>query len=573
MNKQKGVWKSFFRFYTRFHIPWHYFILTVALGVLASEIAVRLASYTIAVNKGELYNRVILGFCLLTVAHMIITSAVNILTTYGTATVSLRARNMVWRKILSLPQREVDKTAPSSLISCVTLDVDQASNSIYSLFTTVSSTYAVIRAIIIMARYSSTLTIWLVATIPVIVLLFFLVGRLQFYIMRRTYAAINTMTRFFSEHLSAMKHIKVQSLEDKEMEEGYKAIDARYKADLWAAILGQLQVMLHSLHVNIQTIVIAFGGSSLIRQGRMETTGITNFSAYTSTADQYIAEDLTHYQSFKGTQGALKFVNDLLQLPSEPRLEGQQPVPGDLVLENVRFSYDGEYEVLKGISLTVPQGSVTAIIGGNGCGKSTLIKLLQGFYTPSAGTILAGGQDITAVQPDAWRRSFGYVLQNSPLFSGTIRENILYGCRGKVNEEAVYEAARQADIHDFILSLPDGYDTEVGEMGGKLSGGQRQRVAMARALILHPAYLILDEAAASLDHKTGSRVFDSLMSAKTPEQTILLISHNMEEVDRADRIVSMRDGEVVGCGSAAEMRRSDPIYREYSANQRGGELA
>ena len=418
-----------------------------------------------------------------------------------------------------------------------------------------------------------TLALWLALTIPLIIVLFFLVGRIQFFVLRKTYNAINTMTSFFAEHVSAMKHVKTQNIEEAETASGYEAIDARYRADIWATFMTELQVLLHSVYTRTQTVIIALGGSSLIRQGKLEQTGINTFSTYTEAVNKYMAENLTHYQNFKGTQGALDHVNSLLNLKDENLEKGEnagEHLQGDLIFDDVRFSFDGEYDVLKGVSLKIPRGSITAIIGNNGCGKSTVVKLLQGFYRPSSGRILMGGTDISEIKLKEWRRQFGYVQQDSPLFSDTIRDNILYGTSMDIPDEKILEAAERAHVTDFITDLKEGFDTRIGEAGSKISGGQRQRIALARALIMEPEFLILDESAASLDHETASGVFDEVLRNKKPEQTIIIISHNMDEVKRADQLISMKDGMVVGSGPADVMRKTDQIYLEYEKIQNGG---
>lgn len=158
------------------------------------------------------------------------------------------------------------------------------------------------------------------------------------------------------------------------------------------------------------------------------------------------------------------------------------------------------------------------------------------------------------------------MLQNTPLLSGTIRENLTYGARTPPDEAAILAAARAAGAHDFITRLPYGYDTQVGSAGMRLSGGQRQRIAIARALLVQPEYLLLDEATASLDHRTAGAVLNSLLDGRVP--TVVYISHNMEEVRRADHVIVLRDGQVEASGTPDELARISPTYRDYAAKQR-----
>lgn len=418
-----------------------------------------------------------------------------------------------------------------------------------------------------MIAFNGRLSLMLVISIPLAALVFFLTGRLQFIASRRQYEALNAMTAFFSEHIACAKHVKAQGMEEREVEEGMQAIEARYKADLLNVVFGMVQTGLFSLYTRLNLVLIAVGGSQLIRTGRMASTGINDFSTYSGKVEQYESELLTPYQTVKGTQGSLRHVNEILARPAE-HLDAGSPLgpSGDIEFQNVRFSFDGEYPVLRGVTCRIPYGKRTAIIGGNGSGKSTVMKLLQGFYRPDAGTITLNGQDLAGVRLDDLRSRFAYVLQNTPLLAGTIRENLIYGAKTPPEQAAIIAAAKAAGAHDFITRLPNGYDTQVGSAGARLSGGQRQRIAIARALLVQPEYLLLDEATASLDHRTAGAVLDSLLDGRVP--TVLYISHNMDEVRRADHVIVLRDGQVEASGAPAEMARISSTYRDYAAKQR-----
>lgn len=565
--RKEKLWGPFLRLYTRFPIPWVYFAAAILLGIVATELALRVADLTIQVNKGELYNRVIIGYVLVSILYALVVGFQNVLSAYGTQKTTLRVRGVVWRAILGLPMKEVEAEGPSNLISCVTNDATQAAAALQMLFLSVSSLYALVRACMKMIAYNGQLSLILVVSIPLAALVFFLTGRLQFIASRRQYEALNTMTAFFSEHIACAKHVKAQGMEEREIEEGMRAIEDRYRADLLNVVFGMVQTGLFSLYTKLNMVLIAVGGSQLIRTGHMASTGINDFTTYSGKVEQYESELLTPYQTVKGTQGSLRHVNEILARPTEVLDAGRPLGPsGDLQLQDVQFSFDGVYPVLRGVTCTIPYGKHTAIIGGNGSGKSTVLKLLQGFYRPDAGTITLNGQDLAEVRLDDLRGRFAYVLQNTPLLAGTIRENLVYGAKTPPDEAAVVAAAKAAGAHDFITRLPYGYDTQVGSAGARLSGGQRQRIAIARALLVQPEYLLLDEATASLDHRTAGAVLDSLLDGRIP--TVLYISHNMDEVRRADHVIVLRDGQVEASGTPAELAHSSPTYRDYAAKQR-----
>ncbi|WP_371226990.1 ABCB family ABC transporter ATP-binding protein/permease [Roseovarius sp. 2305UL8-3] len=244
---------------------------------------------------------------------------------------------------------------------------------------------------------------------------------------------------------------------------------------------------------------------------------------------------------------------------------------GTVTLENVQFGYEDERPILKGISLEVPAGQSVAIVGPSGSGKSTIGRLLFRFYDVQSGRLTIDGQDVREVTQDSLHDAIGVVPQDTVLFNDTIRYNIAYG-RDGATQEQVEEAARAAQIHDFIMGLPDGYDTTVGERGLKLSGGEKQRVGIARTLLKDPPILLLDEATSALDSETESGIQGALARAGQG-RTVVMIAHRLSTVSDADQIIVLENGVIAEKGTHAELLERQGRYASLWQRQMSEEAA
>jgi ATP-binding cassette subfamily B protein len=238
---------------------------------------------------------------------------------------------------------------------------------------------------------------------------------------------------------------------------------------------------------------------------------------------------------------------------------------GHVRFEDVHFGYEPERPILKGVSLDVKPGTMLAVVGPSGAGKSTLSRLLFRFYEPTSGRITIDGQDICGTTQQSLRRALGIVPQDTVLFNDTVGYNIGYG-RDGASQAEIEEAARGASIHDFIVSLPEGYESKVGERGLKLSGGEKQRVAIARTLLKDPPILILDEATSALDSRTEAAIQATLRDVAA-NRTSIVIAHRLSTVMDADQIVVLDEGRVAERGTHAELLRKNGLYAEMWQRQ------
>ncbi|MBK1662573.1 ABCB family ABC transporter ATP-binding protein/permease, partial [Paracraurococcus ruber] len=270
-------------------------------------------------------------------------------------------------------------------------------------------------------------------------------------------------------------------------------------------------------------------------------------------------------QGLTDTEAMFTLLGERQEVADAPGAPALPAGPGELVFEDVRFAYRPDRQILKGVSFRVPPGKTLAIVGPTGAGKSTISRLLFRFYDVTGGRILVDGQDIAGITQQSLRAAIGVVPQDTVLFNDTIRYNIAYGRPG-APEEAVVRAATLAQVHDFVLRLPEGYRTMVGERGLKLSGGEKQRVAIARTILKDPRILILDEATSALDTRTEQEIQAALRQVSA-DRTTLVIAHRLSTVVEADEIIVLQDGSIAERGTHASLIAADGLYAEMWRRQ------
>jgi len=277
-------------------------------------------------------------------------------------------------------------------------------------------------------------------------------------------------------------------------------------------------------------------------------------------------------QDFQQARISVERLGDVLNAPTEPKAEAARSslprMQGRITFEGVTFRYRPDRpEVLRGVDLDVAPGEVIGVVGPSGSGKSTLAKLAQRLHQPERGRILVDGVDLALIDPSWLRRQVGVVLQENILFRRTVRENIALADPG-LSIEAVIEAAQLAGAHEFILELPEAYDTPVEERGSNLSGGQRQRIAIARALVTQPRILIFDEATSALDAESEEAIQRNFAAMATG-RTVIIIAHRLSAVRGADRIIGVERGEIVEEGAHDDLLRRGGLYARLYTKQMG----
>ena len=392
------------------------------------------------------------------------------------------------------------------------------------------------------------------------------------------YAKVREQVGFLNHQLAnnlgGIATIKSFTNEGRETDRIRAESEAYREANRHAIILSAAFVPL------IRMVIVSGFIAIMVFGGQLALSGALNIGLYSVMVfmTQRLLWPLTRlgetFDLYQRGMASTKRVLDLLDIEPQIR-DGQTVLPraivkGDIRFDDVRFAYSNGVEVLHGLSIDIPAGHTAAIVGATGAGKSTVVKLLLRLYDVTGGAIKLDGHDVRDLNLHDLRGAIGLVSQDVFLFHGTVRENILYG-RLDASEDELIEAAKIAEAHEFIMALPQGYDTIVGERGQKLSGGQRQRISIARAILKNPPVLILDEATSSVDNETEAAIQRS-MEKITVGRTTIVIAHRLSTVRNADQIFVLADGNLYENGTHDELAAQDGIYAALWRVQTGERL-
>ncbi|MED5165140.1 MAG: peptidase domain-containing ABC transporter, partial [Cyanobacteriota bacterium] len=522
------------------------------------------------INQRSLDTLQILGFALVivTVLEGVLGSLKTFLFAETTNRIDQRLGAEVIDHLLRLPLGYFDKRPVGELGSRVS-ELEKIRNFLtgQALTTLLDAAFSVIY-VVVMVIYSWLLTLIALAVLPIQVGLT-LLGAPLFRRQFRQTAEENAKTQsHLVEVLTGIQTVKAQNVEMisrwKWQERYGRYISRSFEKTISGTALSQTSQVLQK----ISQLLVLWVGASMVLAGDLTLGQLIAFRIISGYVTQPLLRLSTIWQSIQELRVSFERLADVIDTPQESNDldKGKVPLPpleGDVSFEDLSFSFSkSTAPVLKDISLNIKAGTFVGIVGQSGSGKSTLVKLLPRLYSPDQGRILIDGYDIDKVELYSLRRQIGIVPQDPLLFSGSISENIALTQPDADNDEIIM-AAKLAVAHDFIMTLPSGYSTPVGERGSSLSGGQRQRIAIARTLLGNPKLLVMDEATSALDYETERKVCDNLVNAMH-DCTVFFITHRLSTVRRADLIVVMHQGAIVEMGThEALMEKRGRYYALY----------
>lgn len=484
-------------------------------------------------------------------------------------------RSDVFKTVESFSLNEIDKMGTSSLITRTTNDVSQMQNvTIMSMRMMIRAPFMMIGGIIMATSTNLELSKVLLVSAPVLVVVIWMIGVKGFPLFKEIQKKIDGLNRVLRESLTGIRVIKAFNKTEYEKKRFNEANRDLTEAALKVGRIMALMMPILNVVLNFTIVGVIWYGSSLIEIRGLEVGELMAFIQYVSQIMFSLIMVSMIFVMLPRASASAERINEVLDMESDI-IDGSYNIDsnsgrGELRLDNLTFKYqDASSPAVEGISFVTRKGETTAIIGGTGSGKTTILNLLMRFYDPTGGKILMNGVDIKTLHQEELRSRFGLVSQKAVLFTGTVRENIVFGKEDATDEEII-SALKISQAWDFVSEREEGLDHVLAQGGKNLSGGQKQRLAIARALVRRPEFYLFDDSFSALDFSTDKRLRDAL-KPYTKDSAVIVVAQRVSTIKDAENIIVLDDGKISGQGTHRELIENCQVYREIVLSQLGEE--